>query len=182
MPYFCKDRESRAFERLMQRVPNFERDPPEADVIQRSLRSPHRSHMKEERDPMLFRGSDHQRLFVQEMKRHPDATDQFTAVLYLLTADNELWRQTQNHVSIRDIDLTGLKVHGLTEQSYVFYCAARDMLHGSNIVNVQDMIHPRFSPPSFRWRTSTTQSEGGTTYGQSHSEKARQAWAHHYPR
>ena len=139
MPYFCKDPESRAFERLMQRVPNFETDPPEADVIQRSLKHPHRSKKKEERDPMIFRGSDHQRLFVQEMKRHPDATDQFTAALYLLTADNELWRQTQDRVSTRDIDLTGLKVHGLTEQSYVFYCAAKDMLNGSNIVNVQDI-------------------------------------------
>ena len=82
---------------------------------------------------MIFRGSDHQRLFVQEMKRHSDASDLFTAVLYLLTADNELWRQTQDRVSTRDIDLTGLKVHGLTEQSYVFYCAAKDMLNGSNM-------------------------------------------------
>ena len=103
---------------------------------------------------MIFRGSDHQRLFVQEMKRHSDASDLFTAVLYLLTADNELWRQTQDRVSTRDIDLTGLKVHGLTEQSYVFYCAAKDMLNGSNMrkpINVLSSLREHSSDKSYTY-------------------------------
>lgn len=37
IPRFTENREDQAFERLMQRVPGFEPDPPEMEIVQREL-------------------------------------------------------------------------------------------------------------------------------------------------
>lgn len=137
--YFDRATVFSAFDRFMRHKPNFQPDPPEAVAVQWALDQHQLETMKRGSKKMIFRGKAHQKLFEREIKLHPSPTNRFTAAIYLLTADNELWNQTKDLVSTHDIDAQHMKVHGLSEQGYVFYCAVKDLLTDSRILNVQDL-------------------------------------------
>ena len=58
---------------------------------------------------------------------------------YLLTADNALWKQTQDHVGSRNIDLTAVRPAELSPAAYLFYRAAEDVLTGSGQVRLLEL-------------------------------------------
>lgn len=91
---------------------------------------------------MDFRGKDHEKLFEREQWYRPMSSRRFAAALYLLTADNRLWRQVQDAVGIRNVDAEKMHPRDLQANAYVFFRLARDMIIGTNSVSLSELVSP----------------------------------------
>ena len=88
---------------------------------------------------MFFRGRRHRELFMKEAAIHPKAGRRFTAALYLLTADSKLWYQSRDQVTVRDIRVEAIRPKMLSPEAYLYWCAARDLLQGTQTVGLAEL-------------------------------------------
>ena len=140
MPLFTTDRVDQLFERFMKHQPNRYTDAPEADHIQSILDA---EKEKRGRCPMIYRDDRHQRTFEKEAAMRPDSISRtLLAGLYLLTADGNLWNQVKDQISLRRVYVDEMRPKNLTGASYVYFAAAKDIMSGSNTVQLTEIADP----------------------------------------
>ena len=127
----------------MQRVPNFERDPPEAEIIQEDIEK----FNKKERIELIFRDDRHGVQFEKEIRLHKGCGKKFTAALFLLTADHRLWVQVEPYVGTKHIDIESAKPQHLNGLTYVCFALAKDILTGSRTVVMSELADPDLLSP-----------------------------------
>lgn len=96
---------------------------------------------------MIFRNDQHKATFEKEIQLHEGCGKEVTAALYLLTADPRLWRQVERHVGTKSIDITAMKLRRLDGMAYVCFMAAKDILTGSNTVEMSELADRNLMPP-----------------------------------
>ena len=96
---------------------------------------------------MVFRNERHGAVFEKEIQLHEGCGKDFTAALFLLTADIRLWRQTERYVGTRSIDITAMKPKNLEGSVYVYFMAAKDILTGKKTVSIPDLADRGLMPP-----------------------------------
>lgn len=131
---FATTKTDRAFERAMKAKPNFDRQMPEMEVIQQSLNL--RAGGKK---AMYFRGNEHRRLYETEWAYHTGADKNFCAVLYLLTADSNLWHQVKDQVTTHDVRIEEMLPQGLSAASYLYFKAAQEIVTGNSRLTITDL-------------------------------------------
>lgn len=140
MPLFTANRIDQAFERFMKHQPNFKPNALEADRIQAELDAETK---QKGRTPMIYRDERHQHTFEKERSIRPESVSRkFLAALYLLTADGGLWNQVWDQVTIRKIYIDEMRPKNLTGTGYVFFSATKDILTGSDNIQLTDIADP----------------------------------------
>ena len=140
MPLFTTDPTDQAFERFMKHQPNYKPDTPEADRIQAELDAETK---QKGRTPMIYRDERHQHTFEKERSIRPESVSRkFLAALYLLTADGGMWNQVWDQVTIRKIYIDEMRPKNLTGTGYVFFSATKDILTGSDNIQLTDIADP----------------------------------------
>ncbi len=77
---------------------------------------------------------------VQKVKRHCGRiTSGYLAALYLLTADKKLWRFATGSVYINEVDFVAMKVQYLSEDSYAYYIAAKELHMGERLIKQSEL-------------------------------------------
>lgn len=99
---------------------------------------------------MIYRGKLHREIFERELRLHPMGNTKCTSALYLLTADNGLWKQVSEHVSAHVIDVKSMHPGNLSGTAYIFFSTAKDILNGTRNVSLTDMaVKSVLSPQNF---------------------------------
>ena len=139
MPLFTTKPVDQLFERFMKHQPNHHMDAPEAERIQNELDA----EKEKGRIPMIYRDSRHQHTFEKERSIRPESVSRkFLAALYLLTADGGLWNQVRDQVTIRKIYIDEMRPKNLNGTGYVFFSATKDILTGSDNIQLTDIADP----------------------------------------
>lgn len=61
------------------------------------------------------------------------------SAIYLLTADLKLWRIMKHRITRNRIDFEGVKLGGIQENGYTFFCTAKDLYHGTKHLSISDL-------------------------------------------
>jgi len=75
-------------------------------------------------------------LFIDDVARKPPT---FAAALHLLTADAELWKAAEEAVKEFDIDLTKVKLRGISMDNYILYQTAKSIYTGEKRIMAADL-------------------------------------------
>jgi hypothetical protein len=89
---------------------------------------------------MYYIGKAHRHRFEQAVKKNPHkCAKEYLAVLYLLSADYDLWLDTMDIRDEKSIKFALHKQPELTAEQYTLYKAAQDIYTGSAYINLQDL-------------------------------------------
>ena len=89
---------------------------------------------------MYYIGKAHQYRFLRAVSENPHkCPKEYLAVLYLLSADHDLWLDTQGMRKEKAINFTMGKYLELTADQYTLYKAAQDIYAGTSYINLQDL-------------------------------------------
>ena len=95
---------------------------------------------------MIFRNDRHKSIFEREIQLHEGCGKEITAALFLLTADNQLWRQTEKCVGTRSVDVTAMKPRNLDGTAYAYFIVAKDILTGKQTVSIMELADRSLMP------------------------------------
>ena len=83
-------------------------------------------------DSVRLEGQLHLARLTDALNGRPDRADStWLAAVYLLSARTELWTQTSRAVRQCPIDLTAVRLNGVSTQDYILYQAAKGIPHGT---------------------------------------------------
>ena len=89
--------------------------------------------------PMFFRTDNHKRIFTQRVVNNPNkCSNEYLAVLYLLTADTILWKNARRHVKDNYISLGRVDLRGITPRGYALIKVASDIQNKASHISVRD--------------------------------------------
>ena len=96
---------------------------------------------------MEFRNEKHKTAFTEAIKRVKPNTKTMASALYLLTADNALWRNIKRQINGNQITLYRIRPRNLTEDGYTLFCCAKDMLYGTAYLTANDLADRELISP-----------------------------------
>lgn len=89
---------------------------------------------------MYYIGKAHRHRFERAVKKNPHkCAKEYLAVLYLLSADYDLWLDTLGVMNDKAIKFSAYKHQDLTVEQYALFRAAQDIYTGSTYINLQDL-------------------------------------------
>lgn len=89
---------------------------------------------------MYYIGKAHRHRFERAVKKNPHkCAKEYLAVLYLLSADYDLWLDTLGVMNDKAIKFSAYKHQDLTVEQYALFRAAQDIYTGSMYINLQDL-------------------------------------------
>ncbi len=97
----------------------------------------------------MFRGKSHKKAFENIINKYEKQryklSNRFTAALFLITADNFLWKQTKRFVRPNLIDLSKANIRGIDSDGYLLYKAAKDMMFKTSKVTASELADKSFA-------------------------------------
>ncbi len=97
---------------------------------------------------MNFKNKSHQAV-CNSMAKQLDRRDNFQmAVLFLLTADGNLWNASKHHIRRGQIKLKDIKLRKGTPRAYTLLCCAKDMALGTNYLAIHDLTDSQTASPT----------------------------------
>ncbi len=100
------------------------------------------NNLNEERsDTMKFGSNRHRCTFLKEAKKQSLKNRKLVAALYLLTADEKLWKAAESSVGKDDIVFKNIHLKNGSENAYALYCAAKDLYNGSRQLYIDDIAN-----------------------------------------
>lgn len=88
---------------------------------------------------MKFKNKNHQAVFNGESHKMNRQDDVKMAVLYLLTADVQLWNASKKHIRKGNIDLDSIRVKNSNLKAYTLLCVAKDIACGTCFLSLHDL-------------------------------------------
>lgn len=97
----------------------------------------------------MFRGKGHKKAFENVINKYEKQgyklSNRFTAALFLITADNFLWKRTKHFVRPNVIDLSSANIRGIDFDGYLLYKAAKDMMFKTSKVTTSELADKMFA-------------------------------------
>lgn len=107
-----------------------------------------RQYIKEnEMNPMDYRNEKHRVVFELTLRKKNRKDYALMSALYLLTADFTLWQSVRQCVVGNVICFAEIRLHGLNENSYTLFCAAKDLYLGTDCLTISDLADTTLVPP-----------------------------------
>ena len=100
-----------------------------------------------EMNPMDYRNEKHRGVFESTVRKKNRKDYALMAALYLLTADFMLWQSVRRCVVDNVICFEEIRLHGLNENSYTLFCAAKDLYLGTDCLTISDLADTTLVPP-----------------------------------
>lgn len=102
---------------------------------------------EDERNLMDFKNEKHRADFEKAVEKLNQKNNALTSALYLLTANQRLWRTAEGAVRRNRICFEQIRPKGSTEEGYALYCAAKDLYLGTKNLTIRDLADPELIPP-----------------------------------
>lgn len=96
---------------------------------------------------MMYSSKRHQEIFEKAIIKKNESNYALLAVIYLFTADNELWKVTKGHVEKNSIEFDKIKLNAIYTKGYILYCVAKDLYLGTGHVTVSDITNRHLVDP-----------------------------------
>lgn len=148
---FITEPQLRKLEAFMQEIPNFppkgtliDLDRLEDEILLFKIESVvvnlKPQNLKERKESIMkFRNDHHRRIFLNEAKKQSLKNYRLISALYLLTADETLWKSAKSAVGKDEIDFKNIRLKSGSEDAYALYCAAKDLYNGSRQLSIDDI-------------------------------------------
>ena len=91
------------------------------------------------RKNMKFKNKNHQAVFNGEAHKMNRQDNVKMAVLYLLTADVQLWNASKKHIKKGNIDLDSIRAKNSNLKAYTLLCVAKDIACGTCFLSLHDL-------------------------------------------
>ena len=91
---------------------------------------------------MIFINTFHQNTFMNQYNRLNHENSKLIAAVYLLSADERLWKSAWSHINMNDISFGKIKPKVLSSDTYTLFCAAKDLYLGSEHFSFSDLADP----------------------------------------
>lgn len=166
--YFTETTSLNEIEKLMKMIPNFRprghgvivlcKEEYEVGTVSLSealagIRHPPfqrrlKQYIKEsEMNPMDYRTEKHRIVFESTVRKKNRKDYALMAALYLFTADGMLWRSVRQCTAGNAIRFEEICLHGLNENGYMLFCAAKDLYLGTDCLTISDLADTALVPP-----------------------------------
>lgn len=100
-----------------------------------------------EMNPMDYRNEKHRAVFETTIRKKNKKDCALLSALYLLTADAILWQSVRRYIVDNSIRFNEIHLHGLNENSYTMFCAAKDLYLGTDCLTISDLADTSLVPP-----------------------------------
>ncbi len=90
-------------------------------------------------DFMLFRNNRHKLLFETERQRMQRPDNRKLAVLYLLTADDSLWRAAKRWLQDGKVNLVNVHLGNISSNSYALWKAVKEIQSGEKQISLREL-------------------------------------------
>ena len=94
-----------------------------------------------------FMNSKHKQTFYTAMREWNVYENDLIAVVYLLTADAELWKQVEDYVIQYKFGYLQFRPKNLSVSGYTFFCAANDLYFGTDFMTLGDLTDKALLTP-----------------------------------
>lgn len=94
---------------------------------------------------MLFKDAAHKRRFQylrSQQAVSAAASQPLMSALFLLSADDFLWKRGRGAIHAGRIDFSAIDIRGIPTESYAVYQTARDLYHGTRHITLSDLTDP----------------------------------------
>lgn len=88
---------------------------------------------------MLFRNNRHKLLFETERQRMQRPDNRKLAVLYLLTADDSLWRAAKRWLQDGKVNLVNVHLGNISSNSYALWKAVKEIQSGEKQISLREL-------------------------------------------
>ena len=88
---------------------------------------------------MLFRNNRHKLLFETERQRMQRPDNRKMAVLYLLTADDSLWRAAKRWLQDGKVNLVNVHLGNISSNSYALWKAVKEIQSGEKQISLREL-------------------------------------------
>lgn len=92
-----------------------------------------------EMNPMDYRNEKHHIAFADAVRKKNRGNFALISALYLLTAEFALWQSAKHCMVENAICFEKIRLHGLSENGYTLFCAAKDLYLGSDCLTISDL-------------------------------------------
>lgn len=95
-------------------------------------------------DPeVIFCDAKHRKIFctqmMEERKWNPVHTTEYAAAVFLLTAEEALWKKVRGNVMNTGIYFDRMRIGGVTLEQYILFHAARDIYNGTRHIQLSEL-------------------------------------------
>ena len=94
-----------------------------------------------------FKNDKHKEAFEAAVKGMDEKDRTAMSVMYLLTADRNLWQTAKQHIKGNRLSLKKMRLFVNTEAGYTLFCCAKDILYGTEHLTVGDLSDANIVPP-----------------------------------
>ena len=95
----------------------------------------------------MYNNKRHQEIFEKAIIKKNENNYALLAVIYLFTADNELWKVTKDHVKKNKIEFENIKLNAIYTKGYILYCVAKDLYLKTGHVTISDITNKHLVDP-----------------------------------
>ena len=103
---------------------------------------PRRKKKRKKVELMLFYDPLHRIAFYNQYLKLNHQNAGLISAVYLLTADNELWKYVWKCVDRDSISFVKIKPKGLSPDAYILLCAAKDLYLGTEHISLSELADP----------------------------------------
>lgn len=103
---------------------------------------PGRKKKRKKVDLMLFYDPLHRITFYNQYLKLNHQNAGLISAVYLLTADNELWKYVWKYVDRDSIFFGKIKLKDLSPEAYILLCAAKDLYLGTEHISLSELADP----------------------------------------
>ena len=93
-------------------------------------------------NPTVFYDTEHQSVFNNCYLKLNHENSKLLAAVYLLSADERLWKSAWSQINMNDISFGKIKPKVLSSDTYTLFCAAKDLYLGSEHFSFSDLADP----------------------------------------
>ena len=88
---------------------------------------------------MVYRGSAHEKAFLNAVSEQIDCDNKMTAALYLLTADRLLWSKARRCICNSQIHFSAVNLGNTSPEAYALFMTAMDLYKGTRHITLSDI-------------------------------------------
>lgn len=92
-----------------------------------------------ESGPLPFKNEKHRAIFTEAVKQMNQEDKREMSAVYLLTAENKLWKESKGKVGKRGIQLKRIRLWKSTPEAYTLLCSAKDLTQGTKHMTLRDL-------------------------------------------
>jgi hypothetical protein len=103
---------------------------------------PRRKKKRKKLELLLFYDPLHRIAFYNQYLKLNHQNAGLISAVYLLTADNELWKYSWKYIDWDSISFVKIKPKGLSPEAYILLCAAKDLYLGTEHISLSELADP----------------------------------------